>query len=505
MCLFPNKDSEIIEGNFRELPTNSSFECDIIETECNREGYNETEHYLHMQIYENETLKSQTSSLPNVYMIVIDSTSTFMVKRSLPKTLQFLKNNLGAVQMNFLNKVGDNSRPNGFPLLFGKSIEKVDRVGRTPEEPDWNNTEICNEWLDEYPYILEEYKKKGYKSLAAVDYSKGIMYYQFCKGLRRKEADHLYRPFDIQMHKKSYTEKLLGATCGESHLYMLQFLEMFMNAYTGIPKISLVWLTGLAHDTVYSLYHTDDHFLKFFTNNQKNLENSFLFFFGDHGPRYSGIHNVRLGRYENRNPFFLMALPKRIQNTAVHEELRAKSMQLMTHFDIHATLNDILHYQPHLKYSDTTERRMLSISKGSSLLRKWQGPRNCQTLPIPFDYCICQYEKKNVTNELIRRVLGFFVADELNRTLERMGYAEKCLKQKYKRAIDIEELQVGVNTLYTVYVELQPSNGLFSAQVFSTSSGLQLSSGFTRWGVYGSMGVCVPDPASTLCHCKGEP
>ncbi|XGW21797.1 hypothetical protein V3C99_004617, partial [Haemonchus contortus] len=174
------------------------------------------------------------------------------------------------------------------------------------------------------------------------------------------------------------------------------------------------------------------------------------------------IQDVRLGRYENRNPFFLMALPKIMQNSAIHEELLTKSMQLMTHFDIHATLNDILHYQPHSKYSDTTERRMLPISKGSSLLRKWQGPRNCQTLPIPFDYCICQYEKKNVTNELLRRVLGFFVADELNRTLERMGCAEKCLKQEYKRAIEIEELQVGVNTLYTVYVELQPSNGLFS-------------------------------------------
>nr|CDJ93089.1 Protein of unknown function DUF229 domain containing protein [Haemonchus contortus] len=356
--------------------------------------------------------------------------------------------------MDFLNKVGDNSRPNGFPLLF-------DRVGRPSEEPDWNNTEVCFEWLDEYPYILEEYKKKGYKSLVAGD-SKSVIYYPFCKGLRRKEADHLYRPFHIQMYEKIYTEKLLGATCGESHLYMLQYLEMFMNAYAGLPKISLVWLTDLAHDTVYSLYHTDDQFLKFFTNNQKNLENSFVFFFGDHGPRYSDIHTVRLGRYENRNPFFLMALPKRIRNTAMHEELRAKSMQLMTHFDIHATLNDILHYPPYLKYWDTTEHRMLSISKGSSLLRKWQGPRNCQTLPIPFDYCICQYEKRNVTNELLRRVLGFFVADELNRRLERMGYAEKCLKQEYKRAIDIEELQVGVNTLYTVYVEVQPSNGLFS-------------------------------------------
>ncbi|KAK5972140.1 hypothetical protein GCK32_016833, partial [Trichostrongylus colubriformis] len=145
-----------------------------------------------MQIYENETYDSERSSLPNVYIVIIDSTSAFMAKRSLPKTMEFLKKNIGAVQMEFLNKVGDNSRPNGFPLVFGKSIEKIGRVGRPPEAPDWDNNKICQKWLDDQPYILEEYRKKGYKTLSATDYSMGILYYQVCKGLKRKEADHLY-------------------------------------------------------------------------------------------------------------------------------------------------------------------------------------------------------------------------------------------------------------------------------------------------------------------------
>ncbi|KAK6054952.1 hypothetical protein COOONC_07543 [Cooperia oncophora] len=84
-------------------------------------------------------------------------------KRSLPRTLKFLKEEMGAVQMEFLNKVGGDSRSNWFPLLFGGSLEKIGRVGRPPEAPDWNNTTICNEWLDKHPYIVEEYRKKGYK------------------------------------------------------------------------------------------------------------------------------------------------------------------------------------------------------------------------------------------------------------------------------------------------------------------------------------------------------
>uniref|UniRef100_W6NG21 Sulfatase N-terminal domain-containing protein n=1 Tax=Haemonchus contortus TaxID=6289 RepID=W6NG21_HAECO len=107
------------------------------------------------------------------------------------------------------------------------------------------------------------------------------------------------------MHKEIYTEKLLGATCGESHLYMLQFLEMFMNAYKGVPKISLVWLTRLAHDALNTLYHADDQFLKFFKKNRKNFEHSFLFFFADHGPRYSGAiaRFAELTNAQNQIPF----------------------------------------------------------------------------------------------------------------------------------------------------------------------------------------------------------
>ncbi|PIO59585.1 hypothetical protein TELCIR_18950, partial [Teladorsagia circumcincta] len=177
---------------------------------------------------------------------------------------------------------------------------------------------------------------------------------------------------------------------------------MFMNAYAGIPKIATVWIAALSHEGLEAFYHTDDQFLDMFKRNEKHFDNSLLFFMGDHGPRYSNIHTVRLGRYENRNPFLLVALPKMLRGTTVHEELKAKSMQLMTPFDLHAT-------DPELQ-----------------------------------------------------RKLGTFVAQELNRELARTGYGKKCMKQGYKKAIDIEELNLGTNTLYTVYVELKPSDGLFS-------------------------------------------
>ncbi|KAK5981361.1 hypothetical protein GCK32_021971, partial [Trichostrongylus colubriformis] len=69
---------------------------------------------------------------------------------------------------------------------------------------------------------------------------------------------------------------------------MLDYMEKFMNAYTGMPKIAQIWPTTLAHETLKDLYHADEHFLTFFQRNRAIIDRSFFFFMGDHGPRRDG-------------------------------------------------------------------------------------------------------------------------------------------------------------------------------------------------------------------------
>ncbi|KAK6014735.1 hypothetical protein OSTOST_19876, partial [Ostertagia ostertagi] len=88
----------------------------------------------------------------------------------------------------------------------------------------------------------------------------------------------------------------------------------------------------------------------------------------------------------------MVSIPKRYRNTSIHEQLRRKSYVLMTHFDLHATFMDIL--KPLSNFSDTSYRA--PQGSGSSLFREWRGPRNCRTLPIPSQYCICQYNRTNL-------------------------------------------------------------------------------------------------------------
>uniref|UniRef100_A0A0K0DI06 Sulfatase domain-containing protein n=1 Tax=Angiostrongylus cantonensis TaxID=6313 RepID=A0A0K0DI06_ANGCA len=178
--------------------------------------------------------------------------------------------------------------------------------------------------------------------MIAQDYGVGIAYYPNCLGFRRSEADHIWRPFDILRGEGTTFKKSFKDSCSEPHLEMLDYLEKFMNSYTGTPKFAQVWPTYLAHDTLKHLYHADEHFLRFFKKNRAIVDKSFFFFMGDHGPRFEGIREVSLGQYENLNPFLMVMIPSMYRNTSIHHQLYQKTNQLMTNFDLHATIMDIL-------------------------------------------------------------------------------------------------------------------------------------------------------------------
>ncbi|KAL6731926.1 hypothetical protein Aduo_002743 [Ancylostoma duodenale] len=225
---------------------------------------------------------------------------------------------------------------------------------------------------------------------------------------------------------------------------------------------------------------------------------------GDHGPTGNNIGRLQLGQYENLNPFLMVVIPAVYRNTSIHAELRKKTHQLMTNFDLHATLMDILKLQPHVNFTDTSYRDMMPLSKGSSLLREWIGPRNCLTLPIPSEYCICQYNRTEIKRVELKEMLGRYLAKHLNSYLIKQNLGGKCQAQHYNQTSLITKLENGNSTLYSVAAYLSPSNGLFSAFIRRSNAGFEMSSGFIRLDSYGRQGDCLEgNPNKPLCHCMG--
>ncbi|KHJ96079.1 hypothetical protein OESDEN_03963 [Oesophagostomum dentatum] len=123
---------------------------------------------------------------------------------------------------------------------------------------------------------------------------------------------------------------------------MLDHLTLFLNAYQDTPKFSFIWNAELAHDDSQVLYKADLAIYNFLVKNKNSLSNSFLFFFGDHGPRYGKEASTWLGAKERNNPFLYITVPYSVRKTALYQQLRRNSEELVTHHDLYATLLDIL-------------------------------------------------------------------------------------------------------------------------------------------------------------------
>ncbi|KAK6056613.1 hypothetical protein COOONC_05882 [Cooperia oncophora] len=126
---------------------------------------------------------------------------------------------------------------------------------------------------------------------------------------------------------------------------------------------------------------------------------------------------TKYGIREYNNPFLYIVLPKHLRKSKVRDQLLKNSEELITHHDLHSTLKDILYFQPESMFTNTTYKRFDTNPRGSSLLREFESgtKRNCLTLPIPFQYCICQYERKEIT------MFKIYIRENENGTLELDG------------------------------------------------------------------------------------
>lgn len=124
-CLFPVSDYVIKFGQWSQISNGSRPRCDIIEVNCTviKNGKLEGVPYysfMHAQTYRKDEPESELSDKSDVHIILFDSVSESQFVRSMPKTRHILREYYESITFKHLNKIGLNSRPNGFALLLGK-------------------------------------------------------------------------------------------------------------------------------------------------------------------------------------------------------------------------------------------------------------------------------------------------------------------------------------------------------------------------------------------------
>ncbi|CAI5455724.1 unnamed protein product [Caenorhabditis angaria] len=520
-CHTRKSERENFIGNWSYVP--GPVNCEVLETVCSNKRGIDFYGWLHSQIVETplEPPKYSTTGMKqyDVVVILIDSLSHTQAVRSLPRTLSYFKNHMEGVVFPYMNKVGENSRPNGVALWFGKSMEKVDRS--LFEEPtidrDWKHSYFCKTFKDNETFLFKEFHDYGYKTMLGEDWSEGTMNWPNCVGFEKQPTDHYMRPFQNAYERKGtdVTKKhLSNKSCREYHHTLLDYLEQFNNAYTSdVKKFSWIWVTVLGHSNENGVVHADKDFHTYLMKNRQKLDNSFVFILGDHGLRFGKVTETKLGSLERNNPITAISIPKELRgSTDLLQIMRENAKKLQTHYDTRATMLDILKYQSKAHFMDTEPIEILN-EKGHSLIRRQpNNPRSCRTLPIPLEYCICQFNKtEEDRNSTISEIIGRKVIEAVNLELKDGGFDDDCIEMVYAETLSLKRFEHTFHGahLYTILVKAtEPSLAIFKVDVkvnANNMSEVKVLGTIERSSLYGKTANCIKaEFYRPYCYCRKQ-
>ncbi|KAK0412900.1 hypothetical protein QR680_006469 [Steinernema hermaphroditum] len=511
---------------------------DIVEVRCGTDPENNADYrMLHSQIVERKDTTDYGNhpvglteirgrkittqyQRPNVYIIVFDSTSHSQYLRSMRKTYRYMTQQHQAVDFPFVNKVGLNSRPNAWALLFGKQITEM------PENPyskelvtDLDQEASCHIATDNENWWGRRLRDMGYHTMMSDDWAGAALNWPNCTGFARSGggAKHYMKPFQIRLEENSYEIlRHFKRQCHELYVDTTRYFDDFLSAYKNESQMAFMWNNGLTHGINNGLYHIDEYFRDLITKHQERLNNAFVIIMGDHGDRYGPIRQTKVGEIEDNNPFFMLSVPKKYRTPQLLSVLKANAQKLITHFDTYASLMHVVELLENDRLDELLNPAtdLYKISHGSSYFQKKMiEPRDCGTLRIPFPYCLC---RKKVDapldgNSKLSKMMGDHVLASFQKMIDDANVTSLCYEMSivHKKTVAERLLLGDSREIYRLTVTVQPSYGEFMGYVEVLRNGGELrismmTKRFERINRYGQQGACVEDyeDLRPLCYCK---
>uniref|UniRef100_A0A0N5BUQ3 Sulfatase domain-containing protein n=1 Tax=Strongyloides papillosus TaxID=174720 RepID=A0A0N5BUQ3_STREA len=410
--------------------------------------------YRRYTIKENTPFLEENFNIPinnklyDVHIYVIDSLSYYHALRALPKTRKFLKEKLNGVEMKYLNVIGPNSRLNAYGFLLNKQdidVHDFFSFNKTKKN-DFGDLNSCEIALDNQTFIQEYYRKMGYVTLSAEDSEFGGTFtYPTCVGFKKKPAHHTLTPLQV-LSIHPITSKLVKDVykrkCYHHGFHIMDYTIDFLQKYENNLKMTLIWQTNINHGNLNNIFAADDIYYNFFKENEKYYKNSFSILMGDHGDKTDIFSITDIGRYEQKNPYFIITIPEDLKyNAQLIKNLNENSKKHASHFDVYATLLDILTNAPKDRFKMLDKQKEFPIKndtiKGLSLLRPLPNySRSCYEMFIPPQYCLCKPKFKflppSMAKERTKIEKNFIKA--LNNKLVEGNLTDKCAEIKLDRS-----------------------------------------------------------------------
>ncbi|KAH8332700.1 hypothetical protein KR074_009232, partial [Drosophila pseudoananassae] len=485
-----------------------------------------------------------TASFYNVLMFGFDSLSRNAFIRKLPKTYEYLTQQLGATVLKGYNIVGDGTPQALVPLLTGFTELEL---------PETRKRLSGAGSVDSYPMIWQDFARLGYMTSFNEDLPNVGTFTYRMTGFEQQPVDHYLRTYYVQAEHMAAESQPNCIGRQPDHITMLEYTKNFMLKYRDTPRFVFSFHGGLSHDSINLIGAADDDVHDWLVSLKERslLDDTILIMMADHGNRFAEVRATLQGKQEERLPFFSFAFPDSFKKRFPQEynNFLANEQRLTTPFDIHATLKHIIQLQSaggedllaesnNLKTEPTMpEIHISDLAKGRaiSLLEPIPSNRSCASAYIEPHWCAClnwlplQLNDTRYTGIILKTAQS--IVDAINLATD--GQRQYCAPLQLLRvnwALRLqphkELLQFKTNSdkdgfladmtgqtlvrdeVYQLQVVTQPGNGLYEASVaynLQTFSATTKLTDISRVNKYGNQARCIYDRDPELrkfCYCR---
>lgn len=469
----PKSDKNFTSGNWSEPFTNDillpdSTEFILTVCENNRSEIISKTYYAllpeHKELEELELLrlkKRKKQAAPvetmNIIMAGLDGLSRHQFLRSMNLTYTFLTKELSSFDMTMHTQDGTNTFPNYVPLLTGRNDYEVEQW--------WDSSKHT----DVFDLIWHDFTQAGYRTLYTED-EPTIGGFHFLKqGFLKTPTTYYSHPVSsaIEQDSELFTA---GKHCAGNQpeiVFHFDYITRFLDKFPGKPLYAMSFHSKLTHGDMTNCIMADELIYTFYKSLQKKgqLNNTLLITFSDHGPRWGAIRPTLNGMVESRAPYLILTFPKWFLDKYpdAARNLQINTRRLTTHFDTHATLQDLMYFKA--KGIVPLARR----KHGISLFEEIPKNRSCEDVPIAMEYCLCNQATMQTIPSNNTISAGF--AELILRSINAKRNKTICVAVTLKEILQIIRITMPTvygskdKLLYKVKIQTTPGDAIYEGTV----------------------------------------
>lgn len=451
------------------------------------------------------SIKKINKTSYNVIVMGIDAISRLNFHRTMPKTVDYLKQK-GAIELLGYNKVGDNTFPNLTPMLLGIKDTDLKRTCWPRNDANFDN---C-------PFIWQWFSEAGFYTALGEDSAK-LGTFNFLKhGFIKSPTDYYIRTFIREAeYNVGNTKDFNSYICMGNKYFYKVLLDYILDLTTVLRSFKLFgffWEVSMSHDYLTYPMAMDDSYESFLKTLDGNhyLDKTVLILLSDHGIRWGAIRYTKQGRLEERLPFVHILLPPSFQEiySLAYQNLQDNSERLTTPYDMYSTLSDLIDLN--VINNENIKQRIQSPyteSRSISLFLPIPSNRTCKMAGIDDHWCTCHKVIKIPPKSFDARDAAEQLVKQINEYLKEH---RQCAQLTLAEVLDVSEMMAGEPREkevgwreFMAVVRTTPGDGVFEGTLRQRRGAWSLAGTISRLNLYGDQSHCISHYQLKLyCYCR---